>query len=423
MREMLSELQHYEKIFIGDFDSYTIIKYGLSVDHLLFITKVALLLFDRILMPAAFFWQSKEMNKLRCYVERPIEGGIILPVIRDYESTTDIQDYFERRMDESQKIGNIEVFKQPELASEIADSHHIKQVKALKKLGVYAHSDQTPVHESFRAAWKSDLENHSDINSIHLLLCQSRLTDEQIAKATLILLDESQHPQFSRASCIERVQQIIPSGHIQNLIKERTSWLYLHSNAISYNSKFYYSRNPYKGMVFEENLLLLLQTLDIFGITKEMLKQLSIAEILHLKSFPEYKEFIKAYREVLDAAYLRQNNIIEILRRKISWRVKQEHAILAIYKKLRFLQGCSSTIFLGLLVNYFSGSSINTPTFIASGTTALATSILKKISFINDHMQTAAFYNFKKFIIGEQYQQSLENHINNRYGVRVFNDV
>lgn len=296
---MVSQLKNYKKIFIGDFDSYTVIKYGLSVDHLLFVTKIALLLFDRILMPAAFFWQSKEMDMLRCYIESAIESGIILPVIRNYESTTDIQDYFERRIDESIKIGNIEVFNQPELASEIANKQHSKQVNALKNLGVFAHSDQISVRDSFRAAWESDLKNHTDISSIRLLLYQSHLTDEQIAKNILELLSATQHPQFSRASCIEKVQQIIPPGHIQDLIKERVSWLYLHSNAVSYNSKFYYSKNPYKGMIFEENLLLLLETLNIFGITKEMINQLSIEEILHLRSTIEYKEFIYAYREIL----------------------------------------------------------------------------------------------------------------------------
>lgn len=413
MRKMLSELKRSEKIFIGDYDSYTVIKYGLSVDHLLFVTKAALLLFDQILMPAAFFWQSKEMDKLRCYVEGPIESGIILPVIRDYDSTVDIQGYFERRMDESQKIGNIEVFKQPELASEIADEQHIKRVDALKNLGVYAHADQTSVRESFRALWKSDLENHSDINSMRLLLHQSGLTEEQIAKNILILLEESKHPQFSRASCIERIQQIIPPGRIQESIKTRTSWLYLRSNAMSYHSKFYYSRDPYKGMIFEENLLLLLQTLDVFGITREMLEQLSITELLRLKSAPEYREFIKAYRGILNAAYLRQNDIIEILRKKLSWEIRKEQAALSVYKKLRFLQGCSSTIFLGLLVNHFSGSNIGMPVLCAFGGASLAVPILKKISFLNKHMQTAAFYNFKNYIIAERYQQNVENYIDN----------
>lgn len=410
MREMLSELCHYEKIFIGDYDSYTIIKYGFSLNHLLIVTKTALLLFDRILLPAAFFWQSREMDALRCYVEGPIENGIILPVIRDYESTTDIQDYFERRVDESQKLGAIEVFKQPELASEIADKRHIKQVKILNNLGKYVHSDQRSVRDSFRMAWNSDLTNHYDINSIRLLLYQSSLPEEQIAKDIMILLDEAQHPQFSRASCIERVQQIIPPSRIQDLIRERISWLYLQSNATSYGSKFYYSRNPYNGMLFEENLLLLMQTLDVLGITKEILNQLTISDILCLKSTPEYNNFIKEYREILNSMYLKQNNIIDVLRKKLAWKLRREQAEISIYKKLGFLQNCSSTIFLGLLVNHFSGSVIDAPILVASGMTSIVTFILRKLSFFNKHMQTAAFYNFKNYI-AEQYQRDCEKHL------------
>ena len=160
-------------------------------------------------------------------------------------------------------------------------------------------------------------------------------------------------------------------------------------------------------MIFEENLLLLLDTLDVFGITKEMIKQLSIVEILRLRSTREYKEFINAYREILNAAYLRQDNIIDILKKKLSWEIRREELSFSIYKKLKFIQECSSAVFLALLANHFSGSSINIPTLIISGTTSLATFILKKISYINDYMQTASFYNFKKYIITEQYQRNI----------------
>lgn len=162
----------------------------------------------------------------------------------------------------------------------------------------------------------------------------------------------------------------------------------------AYARVLYYSPNPYKRMIFEENLLLLLQTLDIIGITKELLDQLTIFDLLQLKATPEYKNFIIEYREVLNAAYLKQNNIIQSLRKKLLWKTRQERAALAFYRKLGFLQNCSSTIFLGLLVNHFSASTIDMPILVASGTTSVVTYILRRLSFFSRHMQTASFYNF-----------------------------
>ena len=71
MKTYLSQLENDKKIFIGDYDSYTIITEKTDYTKLINLTKAALLLFDRILLPAAFFWQSNEMNRiLPLFVQR-----------------------------------------------------------------------------------------------------------------------------------------------------------------------------------------------------------------------------------------------------------------------------------------------------------------------------------------------------------------
>ena len=411
MRQFLSELKHDQNIFIGDYDSYTIISQQSSFDDLLSITKIALLLFDHLLMPAAFFWQSAEMSRLMMYLEEPIRCGLILPVIRDYDSTTDIYDYFERRVDESQKIGNIEVFKQPELASEIASKDQIKSVKQLESINAYAHLDGTSVRENFTLNWISDLTNHDDINSIRLLLCQSQLSETNLIQILAVLLDEAHYPQFSRASCIERVQKIVPHGKIRNMIIRRISWLYLKSNATSYGSKFYYTYDPYNRMLFEENLLLLAQTLEVFGITKKLISELTISEVLLIRNSPEFRLFISPYRKLVNASYCEQSDIVHKLKKKFVNEMRKEKIAVATYNNLHFLQFTSTTIFLGLIVNHFSGSITNTPVLIATGAASTISSVLKHLDSLNRCMKMAPFSDFKEYIIAEEYKNYYQKHL------------
>ena len=49
------------KLFLGVFDSFMIIQNGLSVEHLERSAKYGLLTHDKLLLPAAFFWQSEQM--------------------------------------------------------------------------------------------------------------------------------------------------------------------------------------------------------------------------------------------------------------------------------------------------------------------------------------------------------------------------
>lgn len=403
MRRFLSEFNHSQKIFVGDYDSYTIISQRPSFDNLLTTAKMALLLFDHLLMPAAFFWQSKEMTRLMKYLEEPIAYGFILPVIRDCDTTNDIYEYFRTRVDESQQIGNIEAFKQPELASEIANKNHTPVVKQLESLNTYAHSDKKSVRDAFTALWTSDLENHTDINSIRLLLCQSQMSKPEWSGVLESLLEEARYPQFSRASCIDRIQKLLPSGRIRDLIVRRTSWLYLKSNALSYDSKFYYTYDPYNRMLFEENLFLLTQTLEVFGITKKLISQLTILEILQIKESEEFHQFITTYRGLVDASYRRQSDIVDRLKKTLTGEMRKEKWISGIYKKLRFLQATSMSVFLGLLINYLSGNMIDTPVWIATGTASTVPAVIRHFASLNHAVGATPLSDFKEYIIAEKY--------------------
>lgn len=411
MHTLVSELRREKKIFIADYDSYTIIRHRISGNQLSMLSKIGLLLFDRLMLPAAFFWQSDNMHKLLLELEPAIEIGLVLPVIRDYDTTTDIIDYYNRRIDESEKLGQITVFQRPELASEIAAPQHERYVKLLDETNVYAHLDQYSVREMYISNWLNDLENHVDINSLRLLITQASIPIEQIPTIIKILQGAITHPQFSRSTCIDLVQKILPEGRCKNLIEERVSWLYLKSNADAYESSIYYSYNPNNGMIFGDNLRLLSQTLSVFGLTEGVINQLTINDVLHIKMSSEYQRFIVAYRDIISNVHAVQENFVSQIQSKIVHEIKKETRFSMYYKALNIIQAHSVGIFVGLIVNYFSKSDISTEVLIGSGSAAVVSCLLKKIDSINSTLYSLPFCDFKNYVITKQYEKTLREHI------------
>ena len=405
MRQLVSNLNNDSKMFIGDFDSYTIIRHGTTFDYLYNLSKVGLLLYDRILLPAAFFWQSPVMQKLLLHLEPAIANGIMIPVIRDYETTTDIRDYFLRRMDESEKLGKLEVFQQPELASEIASPKNETYVHLLEDINSYAHLDRNSIRDIYIDNWNKDLDNHFDINSLNLLIAQANIPIEQIQSIKQQFLAASGHPQFSRASCVDLIQQLIPEGRCRHLLIERASWLYLKSNADAYESRIYYSHNPFNGMIFEDNLRLLAQTLSIVGITEDVISQLSTVEVLRIRISPEYQRFIIAYRDLLSKVYAEQESIVTSIQNNIAREMKKESRHLKLYRALNFIQNGSVNLFMSLIGNHFSGSDVSTPLLIGSGSASVVSSIIKRIDSVNKAMESCEFTNFKNYMVTNQYKQ------------------
>lgn len=407
MRQLVSNLNNDSKMFIGDFDSYTIIRHGTTFDYLYNLSKVGLLLYDRILLPAAFFWQSPVMQQLLLQLEPAIANGIMIPVIRDYETTTDIRDYFVRRMDESEKLGKLEVFQQPELASEIASPENEPYVHLLEDINSYAHLDRNSIREIYIDNWDKDLDNHFDVNSLNLLITQANIPIDHIQPIKQQFLAASAHPQFSRASCVDLIQQLIPEGRCRYLLTERASWLYLKSNADAYDSRIYYSHNPFNGMIFEDNLRLLAQTLSIVGITEDVISQLSTAEVLRIRISPEYQRFIIAYRDLISKIYVEQDVIVTSIRNSIAREMKKESRLLRLYRVLNFIQSGSVNLFMSLLGNHFSGSDVSTPLLFGSGSAAAVSAMIKRIDSVNKAMESCEFTNFKDYIVTNQYKKIL----------------
>lgn len=407
MRSFVSDLQADSKLFIADYDSYSIRKHNTSVEQLLYLTKIGMLLFDHLLLPAAFFWQSEEMKQVMLRLEEAMACGVIMPVVRDQAETTDVLDYYEHRLEESQKIASFPVFSQPALATELATAENRQAANQLQSVNAFTHLDSSSLRKIYARKWRDDLEYSRDINGMRLLLAQSCLPLDQIDGIRMGLVALSEHPQFSRAFCINYIQNNIPSGRVRDQLEGRTSWLYLRSNADAYNGGFYYSNDPYNGMLFHENIGLLAKTLSDFGLSREMINTLTIRDILLIKSSPEYRNFIAVYRELVQTVLPFQEDIVNSLHSEIEHEFTVENRKKKLYTALSWIQHCSGGIFAGLIINYFSGSTINKPAFFGSLGGSAVPVILKGFGIVNQQMIQRPFVDFKNYVIGEQYRNRI----------------
>ena len=65
-----------------------------------------------------------------------------------------------------------------------------------------------------------------------------------------------------------------------------------------------------------------------------------------------------------------------------------------------------------LIVNYFSGSDINNIALGVSGGAAICSYILKKLEIVNNSISNTSFYDFKEFVIKEEYKKKMQRSIN-----------
>jgi hypothetical protein len=102
--------------------------------------------------------------------------------------------------------------------------------------------------------------------------------------------------------------------------------------------------------------------------------------------------------------YNKQNDIVNKLKKKFASQIQREKIAIATYRKLSFLQSTSAVIFLGLVVNHFSGSDICTPVLAATGVASTVPSIIKHFDAINSHFTASPLSSFKEYIIAEAYK-------------------
>lgn len=121
MKFLASQTKDRQKLFFGDADSFTLIHQKIPRETVLRELKLSCLLYDHVVLAAAYFWQSNTMRSLMPHVETFIQNGDLLPAIRDYSQTSNASDYLERRIEETSVFANQSpIYRIPAIASEIA---------------------------------------------------------------------------------------------------------------------------------------------------------------------------------------------------------------------------------------------------------------------------------------------------------------
>lgn len=412
MEKFLSSYKDYKKIFLGDTDSYTVVQNGYTEDELIFKIKMATLLYDVVFIPAAYMWQSEQMKEVMYKIQPLILTENVLPIIRKSKETRDIKDYFEKRQSETKDLKNMEVFRIPSLATEIADSDDRKDMLFLNNMNCCLHLEEKSVKEEFIGLWKNDLSNNTDINAISMILYRSNI-DFSLYKVIIHeLKNDVDYDNFSRSTLIDYILKLNISQNVKLVLQERISWLYLRANAKASQSDFYISKSAENKLVYKANVEMYIELLRNFGINKRMIQSLSVEELLRIKYSPEYLNFIISYNDLVENIYYEQINIVEKTNKRINAMLLQENIKRRIWSKLSAIYGISGTIFIGLIVNYFSGSDINNIALGVSGGAAISSYIFKKLEIVNKSISNTSFYDFKEFIIKEEYKKKMQRSIN-----------
>ena len=198
----------------------------------------------------------------------------VLPIIRKSKETRDIKDYFEKRQSETKDFKNMEVYKIPSLATEIADSDDKKDMIFLNNLNCCLHLEEKSVKEEFISLWKNDLSNGADVNGISMILYRSN-TDLLHYNAILYELKNGvDYTNFSRSTLIDYILKLNISKDVKLMLQERISWLYLRANAKASQSDFFISKSADNRLVYRANVAIYIELLKNFGINKMMIQSL-----------------------------------------------------------------------------------------------------------------------------------------------------
>ena len=299
MNKFLSSYKESKKIFLGDTDSYTVIQNGYTEEELIFKIKMAVLLYDAVFIPAAYMWQSEQMKGVMYKIQPLILTENVLPIIRKSKETRDVKDYFEKRQNETKNLKYMDVFQIPSLATEIADSDDREDMLFLNKMNCCLHLEEKSVKEEFINLWQNDLLNNGDINAIFMILYRSNITTECYKIIINELKNNVDYENFSRSTLIDYILKLDISENIKLMLQERISWLYLMANARASQSDFYLSKSN-NNLVYRANLDVYIKLLENFGISKNMIRLLSLENLLRIKYSAEYLNFIKNYNRLVE---------------------------------------------------------------------------------------------------------------------------
>jgi hypothetical protein len=396
MKFFASQTRNKHKLFFGDADSFTLIGERISRDIIFRELKLACLLYDHVVLAAAYFWQSNIMHSLIPHVEPLIQNGDLLPAIRDYSQTMDASDYLERRIEESSLVANQSpIYKIPSIASEIAKPTQRPMASELNKIGTFFHIDTGSIETIYRRLWINDISVNQNPNSLYsLMIIAIPPKYHNGLTSSLEIICKMQY--FSRSFIASHILNLQIPKDLKILFIQRASELYLLANAIAINGDlltgsraknvFCNYQGKSLGPLARANLDLFLKVLELCDLSVATIDEMSPRELLALKYSEEFIAFRMVYYNLVERAKNTQKDIANEIIQQFSNLKKLEKEKRGLVRVLSILELMSSGVFVNTLTSVLlPGFPPAAPAVIlGSGVTTSISYFLKKIKKIQE---------------------------------------
>lgn len=390
MKLMVSRMTDRRILFFGEADSYTVMTHGVDSRELLTKLRTSALLYDHVILAAAYFWQSEELQNILPYVTQLIETGEILPSIRSPRITRDVIDYFDKRLEDTSGLLRTTIAENRALASEIARPEQRPVAEQLASLSTVVHLDTGSVEDAFRRLWSADTVNLRDPFSTRNAVLEGTGGNDRAVELLQNIGRIAQQAFFSRSVVAQELHKMNLPSSLTNALVERASELYLRSNASACGSEQLVSSRsgritgPSVGPLTSANIDLFIRVLGVCGITPRQLLSLNDNELLAIKYSEEFQAFREKYFRLVETAALEHEDFTD----EVWYRFERARSHDRIAKRfigvLKSIQWASGALFAAAL-----GAVVQEPTAVgqtllaASGASAGASQFLGGLKRLN----------------------------------------
>ena len=410
MEKFLSDFENKTKLFLGDTDSFSIKEYNLTIDGISENLLLATLIYDVVLFPAAYSWQSNEMAEVIHRNQALIISERAIPVIRNFLDTRDVKDYYDKRKEETEKQINLDIYKDPSLNTELVKKENKKDMEFTYGLNSYMHLEDISVKEAFIKLYRTDLKDCYDDRSLYMIIQRLHCNAEQKERFRQILSNDVDYDNFSRSTVLDFINNRHFSKDIEHRLRRRISNLYLLANAIAANADFYISIENKTEQVNYSNLHMHRKILNAVGLTNDVFKKMTATDVLRIVYSDEYKIFISYYRDLIfELKETNKTMKADMIKHKLEKKIEIQSTIQPYYKAASFVGGLSTSLLVGLITNVISGSQGSLMAFGmgAAGGFTLGNYIIDRIKQTNYQISSIGYMKFKEYIINEIYKTEL----------------
>jgi hypothetical protein len=387
MKFFVSKLEEKHTIFFGEADSFTILRQNIQPSKILRDLNLSSLMYDHVILAAAYFWQSKTVYSLLPQIEGLIQSGTILPAIRDSKQTRDTLDYFEKRLVETSNLVKSPIYNIKALSSEIARPNQKPVPLYLDNLGTFLHIDTQSIEAIFRRLWINDTVDQDKPNSLYNIVFLSLPPKDQ-EPIVNFLRSINQKRNFSRSLIASHILSLPFSNTFKSALIQRASNLYLLSNAIACKSDLLtpsqivsYRNKSYKnslGSLTLSNMDLFMEVLNLCGLSPSIINSLSAEELLSIKYSEEFIVFQELYKQLVASARDEEQNLAKEVLKKISNKQQGEKIKKKVLLAIGYLETISAAVFTNTLSSVLMNTPVSQAILIGSGAGAGISHFLKK---------------------------------------------